>query len=52
MTRGSIMMLVGLTLIAVGVIGTIADSGTGSFVLVILGVVFTAVGARRRRRGE
>lgn len=49
--RGIGMMIVGLAMIGFGVVSALADWNSASFTVPVVGLVFVAVGARRRREG-
>ncbi len=45
------MMVVGLAMIGFGVVSALAEWNSASVAVPVIGLVFVAVGARRRRRG-
>ncbi len=50
-SRGIGMMIVGLAMVGFGVISALADWNAASFAVPGIGLVFVAVGSRRRREG-
>lgn len=50
-TRGSIMMAIGVLMVALAVIAKLTDSDPLPMPTAIIGLVFVAVGSRQRRTG-
>lgn len=50
--QGFAMMLVGLSMISIGIVGAVMDWSSASFAISTVGLVFVGVGARRRRQGS
>lgn len=50
--QGFGMIVVGLSMITIGIVGVLADWSSASFTIPTIGLVFVAVGARRRRQGS